>query len=408
MKKRMSFRQRFLKKQTASDALQNENRYYENISAHLGILQVILYCALLAFVVLSFLRNTNLITYQNFYYFFKDLNASAETVDVLSTDSVSYPTNTTQSFTLYRKGLAVAGNTSVTIFTATGRQTVSELINYQNPVAVGSGKYLLVYEMGGTRYSLYNSYTQIHKGESDHSLLGATVSDNGMYALITSAEEYSSVVLLYNSHFSLINRYNKIGFVMDVSIDANGKNVAILTSDTESGLFTTKLEIFTPGTPQAKVTTPLGNTLALKCSFTSSDRLAVLCTDRVLSVDRSGKIGTAFSFDGKMIVDAEVNEDGIAVCLSSNDVSEKKQLIVFDKNGKLLYNKDADMTVNAIARCRDIVYLLGNGELGRLDVERDRLTKLSANTEKRCLLAVSQTDALLCSPQKAEYIRFGS
>ena len=122
------------------------NEYYENISAGLGIMQVVLYLSLFAFVVLSFLSNTNLITYQNFYHFFQDLNASAERVDIFTHDSVSYSTDEEQSFTLYRKGLAVAGNTGVTIFSATGRQLVSHGIQYNDPVAVGSGKYLLVYE----------------------------------------------------------------------------------------------------------------------------------------------------------------------------------------------------------------------------------------------------------------------
>ena len=159
------------------------NDYYESVSERYGVAQVILYMALLAFVSISLLSNTGLITYQNLYYFFKDLNASAETVDVLHTDAVSYPTDVSQSFALYRQGLAVAGNTSVTVFTATGRQVLSQSIQYQNPVAVGSGKYLLVYELGGTQYSLYNSYTQIFSGRTQEPLRGAAVSSSGMYAL---------------------------------------------------------------------------------------------------------------------------------------------------------------------------------------------------------------------------------
>ena len=133
-----------LKKQNVVTLESTQNDYYESVSAGLGIGQVVLYLALFAFVILSFFRNTELITYQNFYYFFKDLNASAETVDVLASDSVSYPTSDEQSFALYRKGLAVAGNNGVTLFTATGRQTLSKSFQYQNPIAVGSGKYLLV------------------------------------------------------------------------------------------------------------------------------------------------------------------------------------------------------------------------------------------------------------------------
>ena len=167
---KLSKRQPKTAKAVASPAVavgKDGNEYYENISAGLGILQVILYLSLFAFVVFAFLTNTNLITYQNFYHFFQDLNASAERVDIFSHDSLSYSTDEEQSFTLYRKGLAVAGNTGVTIFSATGRQLVSHGIQYNDPVAVGSGKYLLVYERGGKQYSLYNANTQMHAGETE-------------------------------------------------------------------------------------------------------------------------------------------------------------------------------------------------------------------------------------------------
>ena len=105
--------------------------YYEGISERFGIAQVLLYLSLLVFVVLSLISNTRLLTYQNFYYFFRDLGASAETVDVLHTDGLSYPTDASQSFTLYRQGLAVAGETSVTVFTPSGRQVISQKVPVQ-------------------------------------------------------------------------------------------------------------------------------------------------------------------------------------------------------------------------------------------------------------------------------------
>ena len=196
---KMPFRFRKAGSRAVTENLQAEapqNAYYERISEKLGILQVILYLSLLAFVVLSFFANTNLITYQNFYHFFKDLNASAETVNVLDTDSVSYPMDEEQSFVLYRKGLAIAGNNNVTVFTAAGRQTVSKAISYQNPMAVGNGKYLLVYELGGMQYSLYNSDVQIHSAKTDYPIFGAEVSESGKYALITSSRDYATVVSL--------------------------------------------------------------------------------------------------------------------------------------------------------------------------------------------------------------------
>ncbi|MBE6699214.1 MAG: hypothetical protein E7584_03110, partial [Ruminococcaceae bacterium] len=314
------------------------NEYYENISAGLGIVQVVLYLSLFAFVVLSFLTNTNLITYQNFYHFFQDLNASAERVDIFSNDSVSYSTDEEQSFTLYRKGLAVAGNTGVTIFSATGRQLVSHGIQYNDPVAVGSGKYLLVYERGGKQYSLYNANTQMHAGETEYPISGAAVSDSGMYALISSASDANSAVYLYNNRFSLINIYKKSGNVLDAAISADGRRIALLTVTPRDGGVSTSVMLARPGEAEAIAEQKIASSLGLQCHFTDSGKLAALCTTGLAYLSNDGELEFFYDFEKKIPTTADLCADGVAICLKKSEISEKNIIIIFDKSGKIVYN----------------------------------------------------------------------
>ena len=383
-----------------------QNEYYESVSERFGIAQVILYLALLAFVVLFFLRNTNLLTYRNFYYFIKDLNASAETVDVVNTDSVSYPTDKTQSFTLYRRGLAVAGNGSVTVFNATGRQTVSDHISYASPVSVGRGKYLLVYDLGGTKYSLYNSYTQIFEGECDRPISGATVSDTGMYALISSSSSYQSVVSLYSSNFSLLNVYNKNGYVTDVCISPNGKTVAMVASSVHNGGFSTELMVCQVQATTAKATVKIADSMALSCVFSGNDRIGILCSDGAYVYNTDGEAVNACSFQGETVVAADVTENGIAVCLGTLGGTERKKILVLSERGEFVYQGNAALQVDAIARSQNAVYLQTASGLLRLDLTNGAYTEKRCNTEQKTLLAVSDTEAMLCSPQKAVYYTF--
>ena len=286
------------------------NLYYEKISAALGILQVVIYLALFSFVVLSFLKNTSLITYQNFYYFFKDLNASAEAVDVFASDSVSYPTAEEQSFALYRNGLAVAGNQSVTVFTATGRQTVSQSIHYKNPIAVGAGKYLLVYELGGTQYSVYNSYTQLHMGTSDFPILGATVSDSGSFALISRSESANCTVSFYSDQFKLLRRYHRSGFVMGASLDEQGEHLAMLISTASDGRFVTRLELcdVRDGDEDSMKTVEISDSLALSCHFMNNG-VGVLCENGFTFVASDGREVAEIAFSGSHLAACFMNEE---------------------------------------------------------------------------------------------------
>jgi hypothetical protein len=380
------------------------NEYYEEISARLGILQVVLYLGIFAFVVLSFLKNTELITYRNFYYFFKDLNASAETVDVFAGDAVSYPTADEQSFALYRQGLAVAGNESVTVFTATGRQTVSKTIQYRNPIAEGAGRYLLVYEMGGTQYSLYNSYTQIYVGTSAFPIYGAAVSDSGMYALISRSEEYNAVIELYNSNFRLINRYNKNGYVTDVAINENGSLLAIPSTTAENGRLQTQVSLYEPYKTSGTTLT-VGQSLPLECAFSTRDRLLLLCSDGVSVVSSKGELLKAHSFDGQRVVGASITIDGATVALKSQKANAETELLVLDANGDAVGRWQTLSMPLSVDRVGNVVFYKTQNGIVRLDTKSGDHWMYECNTEHRTLLAVNESEVLLCSPQKADYIR---
>ncbi len=401
---RLPFQRR--KSSEKHDAAVVRNEYYEDISARLGIFQVILYLSLFAFVVLSFAKNTNLITYQNFYYFFKDLGASAESVDTVNADAVSYPAADEQSFALYRNGLAVAGNNAVTVFTSTGRQTVSQSIRYKNPVALGSGKYLLVYELGGTQYSLYNSYTQIYEGKSDFPLYGAAISKEGTYALVSRSEQYTSVVSLYSSRFSLLNRYNKNGYVMDVALNEKGTQLAMLTSSVKDGLFETSLTLYEPRKNDEGISTSLGSCVALSCEFSANGSIQALCEDRICFVSGDGTLVGEYFFEGRQIVSAELGLHGAAICLKSSALSMENTVVVFDKSGKALYHNDVGERVEELRLFEESLFLLTSNGVSRLDLRSETMQSVPCQVENRHILAVNADEILLCSPQRAEYVDF--
>ncbi len=394
-----------MKKTVAEGTERNE--YYENISANLGVFQVVLYLSLFAFVILSFAKNTDLITYHNFYYFFKDLNASSQTIDI-SADSVTYPTDTMQSFTLFRRGLAVAGNKNLTVFTATGRQTIGSMHHYTNPVAVASDRYLLVYDYGGTQFSLYNSYTRVYEGKSEYPIFGASVSDSGSFALISQSEKYTSAVLLYNSNFSMIGRYNKTGYVTGVSINSRGTLLAIMTSRTESGFWSTELELYKPGETAPRAQKDVASSVGLACEFTGNDTVAVLCSGGLVHINSKGEIRERYDFSERTLAQFDLCEDGAVLCLQAESVTVQDSLIVFDRNGAVRYQNALPEKAEQIRRFGNSVFLLTANGVGRFDISNRQYLFEVRSTRQAYILAIDAKTLLICSPQKAEYCEFVS
>ena len=382
-----------------------QNEYYENISLRFGIAQVVLYMGLLAFVVLSFLANTSLITYQNFYHFFKDLNSSFDDVDVVYSDTLVYPSAEEQSFTLYRNGLAVAGNSSVTVFTATGRQTVTVSLTYRNPIAVGHGKYLLVYDLGGTEYSLYNSYAQIHTGRTEYPITFATVSDEGTYVLVSASDQATSVAELYNDNFQRINRFSsQNGYYSAVTIDEEGELVALLSSSTDTTAFSTTLTVCRIGASEAVFSGPVADAIALDATFTSSGRIAILCTDRLIYCRTNGNRTLDQRFEDATLHSYDLSADGATICLSRKGLSERQEILAFDSNGDAIYSKDSFSGVRSIARYKNRLFVDTSGEVLAIDLKKGTEKSVPSPADGIRILAVSEGEILCCTKKKALYI----
>ncbi|MBR2927245.1 MAG: hypothetical protein IKC31_06685 [Clostridia bacterium] len=386
-----------------------QNPYFEEISARLGTLQVVLYLCLFAFITVSFISNSELITYQNFYHFFQDLNASVLSGEVFSEEALTYPTDRQQDFSLYRGGLVVAGNRNLTVFSSSNKQSVSEnLDNYQNPAVEGTGKYVLIYELGGTRYSLYNLHQQMHTGKTDFPITGAAVSESGSFALISASEQYTSVVSLYNDRFSLINRYNKNGYVMDVDVNKKGTLISILTSEVEQGQYRTSLEIYRVGETEARTVVPLSRSVGLDCSFSTQSTVIALCADGVFFIDEQGIQRASLDFGDTPLAAYDVGEHGIAVALQASPLLPKDLLIFFDADGKLIYRIESGVRISQLEIYGDSVFALSSDSILRFSKKGEIAFAWSGMTADREMLAIDEDEILLCSPQRAIYLRMSS
>ena len=402
----MLFRKRNKTMPVSATSRQAINPYYEDVSEKFGITQVILFLLLLAFVVVSFLRNMGMITYRNFYYFFKDLNASAESFDFFHTDAVSYSADKNQSFTLYRQGIAVAGKQSVTLFSSSGRQTISEKISYQNPVAVGTGKYLLIYDLGGYQYALYNSHTCVWSGTFSRPIRGADISDSGSFAVITDSAEYLSIVEYYSSNFGLRNRYSYQAYVTDVSINAKGTGLAVLLSNANAGRFATELRLYEPGSDHESARRTISESLGLRCSYTSSGKIAVLTESEISFLNSKGELVSQYSFDGETLKFADLNRYGAALLLSLQDSQSESDVIICNKNGKLLYHEQSDHLYHSLSLTNKALYLLGADGVCKIKTSNGSSEFMELDTARSNIIGLDANRFYLCQPQKAVCYRF--
>ena len=132
--------------------------------------------------VLVFVLMGNL-SYDKFYHLVKDISISVEYVNSVH-DTITYNTGNSQSFAVYRGGLAVASREKLAIFSAGGKELMSSSHNYANPILISSGKYVLLYDVGGKQFSFGNSFSEIKQERVENIIYGASISKTGDFALL--------------------------------------------------------------------------------------------------------------------------------------------------------------------------------------------------------------------------------
>ncbi len=387
--------------------------YYATVSARFKVAQRIVTLLLVVFLLFSIFTNLRDITYGNFFYFIRDFGNA---VDMESTnyETLSYDVYPNQIFRLYRGGIAAVSPSNVSVFTATGRRTLKSRSDFVTPYAVCSGKYVLVYDMVGTSFALYNSFSKVDTKSYDYPISDASISESGVFALLTRSAEYKSVINVYNKRIEKIAAYSKNSYAFDISVDSKGERMAVLFYDVGDGRGGTLLRVYDISVrdkddkrdaDEDRIVFEKGinHAFPLSCSFTESGMLSVI-TDSSISI-----FGPDYELYDSVAYSSEISalfagDSGSAIAVKTGSLNDVNRIIAFDKNGTLIYNGVIRESVNEIELYGKYVFVKSDTGAARLNTESSDTEKYDCQAGK--LLVYNENTAIVCAESKAVYIKF--
>ncbi len=384
------------------------NVYYDGVSNIYHSLFIILLAALLVFVCVAMLCNIELFTYENFYYLAKDISAASDLL-AGSGNVINYETSVrNQTFALYRGGLAVGGDSGLQLFTATGRETLNASPDYITPVLCGSDRYLLMYDIGEKRYSVYNSFVCVHHQECDYPVFTAAMSDSGYYAVVTESYSHAGVVSLYNDRFELINRYNRTDMVVATAINDAGNRLAFTTAGMKNGAYLTTLVIAIPGQSETSSELEFEGLFPYKLEFIDQHRLLLVgdTAAYVISVDDGAEHFRINYAGSELLAYADSNSEFVALAFSVNAVTDTYRLIVTDKNGNLMMDQTFDAGLSSLSVFGEYLYLMTDTGIARVDVQNASYDFVACITDGKAMLISDSDEVLVCGGQSAVYYKF--
>ncbi len=358
---------------------------------------------LIILVLIAFVLSGN-IAYSKFYYLAKDIRLASDFVNS-SHDTITYNVGNSQSFVAFRSGIAVASRERLSIFSAGGKELFSANHSFGNPSLKANDKYVLLYDVGGKQYALYNSFSKTNEGTLNNVIYGASVSESGTFALITKTDKYDSVVSVYQQNGTKYDYNFANGRVYSVSLSENGLQFAVLLVFSDGADIRTEIRVYKLGSNDysAKDLTFKGIPYEVK----------ILNNGNILAVGAKGvnAFSSSLSLLGEYLTDKEIyayafGDDNIAISHVS-DNEGKTDVVILNQRGKIEKRFLHSDRVIDVAVYKDYLFVQKISGFERTNIALGTTEKIELIGTDFKMIASDKDTLIICNDSYANFLNFG-
>lgn len=341
---------------------QAHNEYYGRVASRYRVLKYLSLAVLLAYLIVMLSIYGSEITYDNLMYLVKDMDTDVSH----STDgfkNIVYEENGTVSCSIFKNNLAVASKTGFTLYNTAGAKELEDSFVMESPSTLTSEKYALVYDIGGTDYSLYTSIAKVMDKSSEYDIQDAALSDSGAFAIVSRSRENRYAVEFYNENFKTYTaKLYKDSYVMDVAIDSEGVYYAVISTDMVDSDFMCEVTIGRTDS-QDMFTTRIDGALPLSVFALENDIFGVICDRGVFFFSNTGAQIGEYRISSMTLRSADFCGDKILIAGSEDLVGSSSKAVLLNTSGEVVYSSSFDGKVNRAALSLDKMYLLFDSTL---------------------------------------------
>lgn len=360
-------------------------------------------CILLVVLIVFFIFSGAL-SYEKLYYLTKDIKLASDYVSSVH-DTITYNVGNSQSFATYREGLAVASREKLSIFSAGGREIFSSNHSYGNPTVATSDKYVLLYDVGGKQFALYNSFSQVKSETLDYAIYGATIANDGTFAIITRSEWYNSVVSVYKTNGTTYNYSFSEGHVISVDFSQNGSEMLVLLIFANGTEMRSELRLYKVGKEDYKVADVNCGGIPYACKIFSNGNVIAVGSGGVNAFNSN------LNSVGEYLTDEEIylycfGEDNIAISYLSQ-MSGKTEVVILNKRAKSEKEYLMEDRVLDVALCDGYLFVQTLGGFERIGTALNNSKKIEIVATDYKLIVSDKNTLIVCNESYAKYLNFG-
>lgn len=328
------------------------NRYYAKIARRYTVAGIAALVIFLLYVGGVIVFASDSITTENLSYLVRDFGTAADDT-ARDFGRIVYNGSPSSTFAWFRGGLAVCSPDSYRYFDKNGLSVTADSLNYADPVMVPGDRYMLVYDMGGTGWTVYNQLTRIVSRQADERIIAADIASDGSVVLVTRSRDTRYVVSLYNAAFNRIMLSYKDSYVLAAAVSGDGEQFLVASASPSTTDFDCEIELIRRGEDTPLARDVLSHTMPLMAEA-SEKGFVILCDSAVLYYDEYGVRQNTVSLSGMTLKYADIASGRVALAGQVNALGSEHRILVLDGTGTPLYDQILHQRVAGVSMGRNI------------------------------------------------------
>ncbi|MCD7828413.1 MAG: DUF5711 family protein [Clostridiales bacterium] len=267
--------------------------------------------------------------------------------------SASTDADSVYDFRAFDNGYAILTENGISYVNSSGSVSAKQQLTYSVPAMDISGNRVLIYDRGGTSYSLQRNKSLYAQQSAPYSIIDAAVSSKNNYALAVAGDNAKTILYGYDSLGNVIYQWDcPDGYITDITLISGGGKAAAAVINSSNAVLYSSLYIldFEYDTAYADFTYEDETIIGLK--FISNTKLLVV-TDKYVYLINKKEQEILYDYSSVDICYCDIgNGDYTALITTDHSNDEYYSLTVFGKTGKLLFTADLTGRVRGLS-CSD-------------------------------------------------------
>ncbi|MBQ7600135.1 MAG: hypothetical protein IJU57_05640 [Clostridia bacterium] len=325
----------------------NINRYYKKVGRTYLLAGIVFLALLLVYIAGVYIFFGDYITYGNLKYLVRDFSAIGSGEDS-SITAIVYNGSEGTKFSGYRGGVSVINNVRYTYYNDSGDIVTTQEVGFADPVMKPSGKYMMIYDLGGRGYSLYNQFTEVISREADGDIVSADTSDEGTFLVVHRGKTTRYTADLYSPAFKLVMSVNKDSYVTDCAVSSDGKVFALASAVPTGSDLDCEVQILRRGSQDPLSTLTYKGSMPIKL-FRTTYGFILVTTDRVVFIDTSGAETGQYRTGAEEIRYADAGNVFTVIVTSSDMMENSNRIVVFDTStGSVVHDTVSKIRIRGV------------------------------------------------------------